>query len=225
MHYWPRPAGYAWSSITSMKGLRNPTWQPSSRSRGPRWRPGVNYLPYGEAGWSTAPAPHIRRARTHTAVAGIIESLRRERKWSVRRIPNTYWLWGTSRTCTPWADGWPGWGLLAARSHLGRVQPGATTLADSCGLTQAHEPPGCEKSGQTTPTAAGAHGRGSFTGKATKRGPGVRGGHTYLHSAMNASHPQSGALTFHGNIHGFRLHKPLRSGESDQTMFSATSQL
>lgn len=53
----------------------------------PRWRSGVNYLPYREVGWSTAPAPHIRRARTPTAVAGFIESLRRERKSSVRRIP------------------------------------------------------------------------------------------------------------------------------------------
>jgi transposase len=146
------------------------------------------YLESGEAGLADRPStPRRSRTRTPTPVVDLIESLRRERKWSARRIHRHMlglghelhlrtggrWLarLGISRLrdLNPSGDdlrrpprqiraGWPGHMVHLDVKKVGKIPDGGGWRAHGCG-----------------PTAA----------KAAKRGPGAKMGYTYLHSAVD----------------------------------------
>jgi transposase len=66
----------------------------------------ARYLEEGEAGLADRPStPRRSHTRTPSAIVELIESLRRTRKWSARRIHRHLLGLGTSCTCAPWAGG------------------------------------------------------------------------------------------------------------------------
>ncbi|WP_062735921.1 IS481 family transposase [Kocuria turfanensis] len=148
----------------------------------------ARYLAAGEAGLVDHPStPRRSPQRTPAAVVELIESLRRDRKWSARRIHRhlldlghrlhlrTVGRWlsrlGISRLrdLTPDGDdlrrpprriraGWPGHMVHLDVKKVGRIPDGGGWRA---------------------------HGRGSAAAKQSKRGPGAKVGYTYLHSAVD----------------------------------------
>ena len=148
----------------------------------------ARYLAAGEAGLADRPSvPRHSPQRTPAAVVELIESLRRDRKWSARRIHRhlldlghelhlrTVGRWlarlGISRLrdLTPAGDdlrrppqriraAWPGHMVHLDVKKVGRIPDGGGWRA---------------------------HGRGSTAAKAAKRGPGAKVGYTYLHSAVD----------------------------------------
>lgn len=148
----------------------------------------ARYLAAGEAGLADRPSvPRRSPQRTPMAVVELIECLRRERKWSARRIHRhllglghelhlrTVGRWlnrlGISRLrdLTPDGDdlrrppqriraGWPGHMVHLDVKKVGRIPDGGGWRA---------------------------HGRGSTATKTAKRGPAVKVGYTYLHSAVD----------------------------------------
>ncbi|MBM7821660.1 IS481 family transposase [Kocuria palustris] len=148
----------------------------------------TRYLQHGEAGLVDRPStPHESRTRTPAAVVELIETLRRKRKWSARRIHRhlidravaislrTVGRWlhrlGISRLrdLTPEGESsrrtprriraaWPGHMIHLDVKKVGKIPDGGGWRA---------------------------HGRGSDAAKAAKRGPGAKVGYTYLHSAVD----------------------------------------
>ena len=99
----------------------------------------ARYLEFGEAGLvDRSSAPHTSRTRIPAAVVELIEGLRREHKWSSRRIHRHLRAWGTSCICARWDGGWPAWAFPAcgisprrartpAGARPGSVLPGPGT--------------------------------------------------------------------------------------------------
>ena len=146
------------------------------------------YLKSGKAGLADRPStPRRSHTRIPDAVVDLIEALRRERKWSARRIHRhlqglgyqlhlrTVGRWlarlGISRLRDLTPDGenlrrpprriraaWPGHMVHLDVKKIGRIPDGGGWRA---------------------------HGRGSAAAKKSKRGPGAKVGYTYLHSAID----------------------------------------
>jgi transposase InsO family protein len=148
----------------------------------------TRYLEAGEAGLlDRSSAPHNSRTHTPAAVVELIEALRRERKWSARRIHRHLLGLGYElhlRTVGRWL-------ARLGISRLRNLTPDGDDLRRPVRPIRAAWPGhmvhlDVKKVGKI-PDGGGwrAHGRGSAAAKAAKRGPGARVGYTYLHSAVD----------------------------------------
>ena len=148
----------------------------------------ARYLESGEAGLTDRPStPRHSSTRTPAAVVDLIETLRRGRKWSARRIHRHLVDRAVAislRTVGRWLH-------RLGISRLRDLTPAGENSRRAPGRIRAAWPGhmvhlDVKKVGKI-PDGGGwrAHGRGSTAAKAAKRGPGAKVGYTYLHSAVD----------------------------------------
>jgi transposase InsO family protein len=148
----------------------------------------ARYLEAGEAGLTDRPStPRHSSTRTPTTVVELIETLRRKRKWSARRIHRHL----IDRAITISLRTVGRWLARLGISRLRDLTPDGENLRRPPRRIRAAWPGhmvhlDVKKVGRI-PDGGGwrAHGRGTTAAKAAKRGPGARVGYTYLHSAVD----------------------------------------
>ncbi|ASE10958.1 IS481-like element ISKrh2 family transposase [Kocuria rhizophila] len=148
----------------------------------------TRYRAEGEAGLHDRTSrPRFRPSQLNPEIIAEIESLRRDRKWSARRIHHHLLGLGYQlhlRTVGRWLR----------RLGISRLRD---LTPDGENLRRAHQRIRARWAGHMLhldvkklgriPDGGGwwAHGRGSMDAKAAKRGPGAGVGYTYLHSAVD----------------------------------------
>jgi len=148
----------------------------------------ARYLAAGEAGLVDRPSiPRRSQQRTPAPVVELIESLRRERKWSARRIHHHLLGLGHQlhlRTVGRWLHRL---GISRLRDLTPAGENARRTPARIRAAWPGHMVHLDVKKVGKIPDGGGwrTHGRGSAQALKSKRGPGARVGYTYLHSAVD----------------------------------------
>ncbi|MBO1029331.1 IS481 family transposase [Micrococcus luteus] len=148
----------------------------------------ARYRAQGEAGLQDLPSrPHRSPAQLDPVLVAQIHALRRERKWSARRIHHHLVSEG-HRVCLRTVGRWL---HRLGISRLRDLTPAGEDLRQRPQKITARGPGhmvhlDVKKIGKI-PDGGGwrTHGRDSEAGRASKRGPGRRVGYTYLHSAID----------------------------------------
>ena len=149
----------------------------------------ARYRAQGEAGLQDLPSrPHRSPAQLDPVLVAQIHALRRERKWSARRIHHHLVSEG-HRVCLRTVGRWL---HRLGISRLRDLTPAGEDLRRQPARRITARGPGhmvhldVKKIGRI-PDGGGwrAHGRDSENARAAKRGPGRRVGYTYLHSAID----------------------------------------